>query len=391
MAMNDLSFNQISTVLNTVVEQATGKKAITPTNTSDFVAVAQLGLKTGYDNVLNAISQVLSRTIFSVRPYSRKLAGLQVSNDRYGNHVRKLQMIDGEFEDDERQPLTDETAVDMYKVKKPKVLQTNFYGQTAYQDHITIFRDQLDVAFSSPDEFWRFISMTLQNMSDRFEQANESLARMTVANLIGGVVKISETNTNQVVHLLTEYNAATGGSYTATTIMAPEAYKAFSQWAYARVAQITSMLTERTQVYHQNITGKEVSRHTPFDRQRVYLYAPNQYQIEAMVLSDTYHDNYIRFADNERLNFWQSIDKGASINVNATYLDKDGSLKSEDIEQDNIFGVIMDEEAAGYTVVNQWSSPTPFNAAGGYSNLFWHWTDRYWNDFTENCVVLLMD
>ena len=27
----------------------------------------------------------------------------------------------------------------------------------------------------------------------------------------------------------------------------------------------------------------------------------------------------------------------------------------------------------------------------GYSNIFWHFTDRYWNDFTENGIVLLLD
>lgn len=131
--MNNLTFNQISTVLNSVVKQATGKDAIIATNTADFVAVANTALLTGYDNVIQAISQVLSRTIFSVRPYTRKLAGLQVDNITYGNHVRKLQAVDRDFENDNRQPLTNGQSVDMYKVNKPDVLQTNFYGQTVYE------------------------------------------------------------------------------------------------------------------------------------------------------------------------------------------------------------------------------------------------------------------
>ena len=59
--------------------------------------------------------------------------------------------------------------------------------------------------------------------------------------------------------------------------------------------------------------------------------------------------------------------------------------------QANIFGVMFDDEAAGYVRVNRWSAPAPFNARGGYQNTFWHFTDRYFNDFTENAVVLLMD
>lgn len=387
--MNNLTFNQISTVLNSVVKQATGKDAIIATNTSEFVAVANTALLTGYDNVIQAISQVLSRTIFSVRPYTRKLAGLQVDNITYGNHVRKLQAVDRDFENDNRQPLTNGQSVDMYKVNKPDVLQTNFYGQTVYEKSTTIFRDQLDVAFSSPDEFGMFLGMVMQNASDQIEQAHESLARMTLTNLMGGVITID--NDEQIVHLLTAYNTATGGSYTPTTIMEPSVYSAFSKWAYAIIASVASMLTERTVLYHQNITGKEVARHTPYARQKVFMYAPSQFQINARVLADAYHDNYLKYAYNEAVNFWQSAGSQDSINVNVTYLQVDGTLTNAEVKQSSVFAVIMDEEAAGYTVVNQWSAPTPFNASGGYSNIFWHFTDRYWNDFTENAVIFLMD
>lgn len=387
--MNDLSFNQISTVVNSIAQQATGKAQITPTNTNEFVAVAQTALLAGYDNVLNAISQVLSRTIFSIRPYTRKFPGLQVSNIAYGNHVRKLQAIDGEFEDDQRQPLVDGQSVDMFVVNKPEVLQTNFYGQTVFQKHITIFRDQLDTAFSNPEEFGRFITMIMTNISDQIEQAHEGTARLTIANLMGGIINIA--NEPQIIHLLTEYNTATGEAYTPTTVMNPDVYKAFVQWAYARVAEVSSMLRERTVIYHQNITDKEVARHTPYRLQRVYLYAPYQFQIQSMVLANTYNDNFLKLADNEQVNFWQSAEGKSSINVNAVYLTPAGTLATKAVEQNNIFGIIMDEEAAGYTVVNRWSAPTPFNAAGGYSNMYWHFTDRYWNDFTENAVVFLMD
>lgn len=387
--MNDLTQNQLATVLNAIAEQATGQKQIAPINSSEFVAVAQTALLAGYDNVIKAISQVLSRTIFSIRPYYRKLSGLQVTNQKFGNHTRKLNPVDGEWETDNRQPLEDGKSVDMFVVNKPKVLQTNFYGQAVYARHVTIFRDQLDVAFSSPEEFGRFISMVMTNIQNQIEQSHEGLARLCLANLIGGIITIG--NAPQIVHLLSEYNTATGQSYTPVTIMAPETFKAFNQWAYSVVAGVSSMLTERTHIYHNNITGCSINRHTPTQMQKVYLYAPAMYQINSMVLADTYHDSYLRYADHETVNFWQSVDSKDQINLNCSYIDNTGTVRTADVTQANIFGLIMDEEAAGYTVINQWNAPTPFNADGGYSNLFWHFTDRYWNDFTENAVVLLLD
>ena len=68
MPTNIMNFNQIATVLNSIQQQATGQAALTATNTADFVTNAITTLNTGRDPVMNAISQVLTRTIFSVRP-----------------------------------------------------------------------------------------------------------------------------------------------------------------------------------------------------------------------------------------------------------------------------------------------------------------------------------
>ena len=389
---NTLTIDQVSTVLNAIVAQATGNTAIATADTKDFVTVAQTGLLAGYDPLIGAISQVLSRTIFSVRPYTRKFKSLEADSITYGNHVRKLNIADKAAQNDGRLPLTDGVSVDQQQVSKPTILQTNFYGAQTYERQYTIFKDQLDTAFSSPEEFARFISMVVQNVSDMIEQDHEQFARMTVANYIGGVIS-GPNAANQVVHLLTEYNTATGLSLTATTVLQPANYPGFIKWAFARIAALSALLTERSEVFHTNVTGKPIQRHTPESEQRVYLYAPSKFGIESRVLADTYHDNYLSMAQHEAVNFWQSIKTPDTINVKPTWMKADGTLQSATnaVEQANVFGVIFDREAMGYTTVNQWSSPAPFNAKGGYTNVFFHFTDRHWNDFTENGIVLLMD
>lgn len=395
MPVNDLTFNKLATVLNSIAAQATGKTALTATNTNEFVSVGQAVLKNGYDPVLGAISQVFSKTIFSQRPYSRKFGGIEVSNQQFGNVTRKLNIADKDFADDEKMDLVDGGSVDMYKVNKPNMLQTNFYGSNIYSKSLTLFRDQLDCAFNSPDEFGAFVSMTMQNATDLLEQARENLARATIANFIGGKVAGDATN---VIHLLTEYNALTGLALTTVTLYLPENFKPFMQWVYSRIAAISAMLTERSTKFHINVTNfggvdKTVTRHTPVNKQKVYINATGRYQTEAMVLADTYHDNFLKMTDHETVNFWQSISTPTSIEVKAMYLQANGTLTAPAaaVKTEGIFGVIFDEAALGYTLVNQWSAPTPFNAAGGYSNIFWHETARYWNDFTENGVILLLD
>lgn len=391
MAANSLSYNQIATFLNAVVSQATGKTGKTPVNMSEFATVAQEGLKTGYDNLMNSVSQILTKTIFSTRPYTRKFKGLEADSLKWGNHVRKINYIDGEWVDNAYLPIVDGQAVETQKPTKPLVVQTNFYGQNDYQVDWTIFRDQLITAFSSPDELGSFVTGQTQNISDRIEQKNETLARAILCNLITGTISIG--NPNQVIHLLTEYNAYTGNKLTATTAFSPENFAPFMRWVYGRIATASSMLTERCELYHQNIDGKVIMRHTPAEFQRVYLYAPLQYQVDANVLSTTFHDNFLTMPVTERVNFWQSIKAPDEINNTPVYMDTDGTLKSPEaaVDQKNVFGIIADSEAAGYTIANYRNTTEPYNGNGEYQNFHAKFTDRYWNDFTENAIVLLLD
>lgn len=394
MAANVLTYNAIGQILNQIVTQATGKAQITPTSTSEFTAVAQTGLLAGYDNLMGAISQVLSRTIISTRPYYRKFQGLEADNIRYGNHVRKINYVDREWEDGSRLPLTTGVTVDDQAPTLDDVLQTNFYGQNDYEIPWTLFSNQIDVAFQNADELGAFITGKLQNISDMTEQKHESMARMIIANLIAGVISIN--NAPQIVHLVTEYNTYSGYSpaKTLTEIRgSADEYTKFVKWVYGRVAQVSSMLTERAIIYHQNVTGKEISRHTPYDMQNVYLLSSERFQMEASVLADVYHDNYLRMADTAILNFWQSISTPDTINVTPTYMKTDGTLETPQaaVNQANVFGVISDREAAGYTIVNQRTTSAAYNGKGEFQNFLLKFTDRYWNDFTENAVVLVMD
>lgn len=391
MAANELTFNQLSVILNSIVKQATGQQALTTIDAANFATVGTTLLKSGYDPVLNAISQVLSKTIFSVRPYYGKLQGLQVSNVRYGNHVRKLTAGDSDWEDDERVNLVDGESVDQYKVKKPSALQTNYYGQNVYSRHVTIFRDQLDVAFSSAEEFGRFISMIMTNVADQIEQAHENTRRTALLNLLMGTLVAQ--GAAREIRLLTNYNARTGKELAYSDLFKPENFEGFMKYAFAQINTISDMFTERSVIYHGNVTGKEVMRHTPKRNQRLYIYAPLMNDAQTSVLSSVFNKEELNIPEFERLNFWQSISSPEKINFKPNYMTTAGQIiqPTEALIKNNVFAILMDEEAAGVTNVNEWSASSPFNASGGYSNMFWHFTDRYWNDFTENCVVFALE
>ena len=286
--MDSMTLNQVSTILNSIYTQVTGQSAPVATNTAAFVAQATTALKTGYDPVINAISQVLTRTIFSIRPYNAKFGMLRKTSEQWGNHVRKLNPLDGELEDDQRFDLTDGSSVDPWKINKPNVLQTNFYGESTYQRSVTIFKDQLDTAFKGPDEFGSFISMILQNIYDQIEQVHESTARMTIGNKMA-----SSIHGNNSVQLLTAYNTQTGLNLTDETVYQPANFRAFAQWSFAFLNDLASKMTERSALYHTNITGKEIMRHTPLDRMQGYFRNKFLLEMQTMATANTFNSSLL--------------------------------------------------------------------------------------------------
>ena len=396
---NDLTFHQLSTVLNAITAQATGSASLAVVDTSSFVTAGQEALKAGYDTLSTAISQVLSKTIFSIRPYSAKFKGLEMTEQQYGNITRKLSPVDKGFVDDvsiDPTAIVDGGSVDPVVITKPLVQQENFYGMEVFKKPLTIYDWQLDQAFSGPDQFASFIAMMMQNASDMLEQARENTKRMTIVNLIGAI--LGNYATNQNVKLVTAYNSYVGASPALTwaDIKADNAkYQHFMRFAYARVASVAAMLTERSAKFHVSLTGKTIMRHTPYADQRLYMLGQERYDMEAQVLADAFHDNYLQYADVETVNFWQSINTPDTINVTPSYLATSGAnagtiQKGSAVNKAGIFAVLMDRDAASVVQMNE-RPRTQYNARGEYTNYFFSVCQRYFNSFTENAVVFTLD
>lgn len=391
---NTLTFNQIGTLIQTIAQQATGRTSITPTNTQEFVAVANTALLAGKENVMNAMSQLLSRTIYARRDEYRGALDILVMNEQaYGNHVRKISAIDTDFEEDPHYGLTDGSSIDQYTVRKPKALQTNYYGGQTWMKSLTIFSDQINVALSGPDEFQQFLGLMLGNMADQIEQVMEELARLTLANFIMGKHYIDNRNE---VHLLTEYNTLTGQSLTSETVRLPANYAPFIQFVYSVIQTCSNRLTERNTLYHQNFTDLPINRHTAGENQRLVLYSEELAQINASALPGIFHESDLKFPRRyEAISYFQSPKAGDrnKIKLSAVYTAMDGTVQNMigDETLSNCFGVLYDRDAMGCTRILQSTERSPYNAKGRYSNIFHHFTTRYWNDFTENAFTFFLD
>lgn len=400
--MNDFTISQASTVLNAVVEQMTGQTNLAPITTpGQFVAVAQTLLRTGVDPVLNAISQVWSRSIFAVREYNAEDGKLRMSLDRYGNAIRKISPVASAMQDDlgnawpvhydANQSPADGNgeSVDPFAIKKQEVLQTNFYGKAVYQQHYTVFKDQFDVAFSGPDEFMRFNAMNLTERRNDKESFEESISHGIQANYIGAL--LDEADTFRVVHLLTEYNTLTGQSLTANTVMQADNFEAFIRWMYSRIATIVRLMGKRSQMFQTVINNTPILRHTRPENLRVALYTPFMEMINSMVLSDLYHNELMKLPRYDNIDYFQSIEAPQAIKVTPVYTDANGALKNGSaVDVENVVGVLHDVDALGYAITRE-DTDSIYNPAARYWNTYLSADLKTICDVTEKGVVLCLD
>lgn len=389
MAGGDLNIVQISTLLNTILGQARLNTAAV-VDTSSFISVAQTALKNAPDVLLESISQMFTnRDIISIRPYTRKFRGLERSAMEWGNAVRKLNYVDSPMEENPAWELTDGESVDMYTVKTTDILQTNFYGQGTWEQEFSVFDYQLNIAFANPYSFQAFMSGMYQNKADQREQAHESLARATILNLIGGVLLGNTTDGN--VKVLTLYNAQNGTSLTKADVLKSENFPDFLKFFVATLKIYLKLMSERSQKFQINVTGKPITRHTPREDIMMYLYTPFFEKAKTMVYGDIFHENYMNIGNYEEVNFWQSIEDTQAINVTAAYTDANGAVKTGTADNENVLGIIFDREAAGYNTIINRSWTTPYNGKGAYTNNGISFSDRYYNDFTEKAIVFTLD
>ena len=393
MAINTMGFEQASALLTALYSQVTGSAdASTPVDTSSFISMAQATLRSGYEPVMSAISQVLGRTLIAVRPYSRKFKGLEMTADRWGGITRKINFIDNALDSaDPTFALVEGQPVDQFVVKKPKVLETHYYGQNVYESSYTIFTKQLDTAFSSPAEFASFMSGLMTHFSNEREQYLETLSRSILCNLIGAkkVLQDASVAGPHVIDLLAEYNTATGQSLTATTVKLPANYPAFCKWAYAFIQHVSEMFTERTGMFQRPLTNYAIMRHTPKADQRLFMDADFLAHMTAEVLADTYHDNFLRYSEVEAVNYWQSALEPDAVNVKPVYLNASAEYVNAEsaVKVEGVVGVLIDRDAAGYNLADDDLVSSPYNAKGQYYNLFNHVRIQLQNDLTEKAVV----
>lgn len=410
----DLTPRDAHALINAICKEATGQEPdIQAVDTSTFVSVGEKILATGTENTLNAISTVIGRTFMAVRPYASKFGMLEeVDTALFKNRVRKISFYSQyalESGDWNTQLYTNlangydngtnsgDSTKSMWTQVQGMPLELNFAGLSTFQDGLTVYRDQLKVAFTDEDTFNSFVAGILTEKGNDIEVQREAFRRMTLLNQIAAAYSVKDDYPTMAFNLTAGYNAKFGTSYTSAQLRTTY-LKEFLEYLVATIKQLSRRMTYRTASFHmpytKTISGVEynVLRHTPRDRQRLFLYSPLLIDAEAMVMPEIFNDNYLKIENYEGVDFWQNFINPAEVKVKPALPGDAGSQVAGDtVDIPYVVGCLFDRDAILVNNYLEDSLATPVEARKRYYNIWWTFARNAINDLSENFILLYME
>ena len=402
-------------IVNSMVEQAQGVTSLTATDTSSFVSIGEAFLASGVENTLNALSLVLLRTMIASRPYSGKLGLINsISTDTYAHRIRKISYYGkpayaaGDWNTDVFTNLssgfdngenpsggTPQSQKSMWEQVPAIPLELNFAGSSVWQDGITRYEYQLKQAFRDESSFNAFVAGFLQEKANDLEQQKESFRRLTLLNAMAGVYDINGANS---VNLTTEFNTYYQLATPLTTQeLLSDHLKEFLEFLVFRIRNDSNRLTYRTTSYHWSPTrvdGLELLRHTPKDKQKLFLYEPLINASKAMVLPEIFHPGMLDINNYEGIDWWQSFDTPMGINIQPAVPGTGGNagtqVQGTAVSLDNVVGFLFDTDALMVDFQLDTAATTPLEARKHYMTTWYSMARNAICDYTENMILYYM-
>lgn len=399
------------TIMNLLVNQATGKTALTSTDLSSFVSAGETVLNTGIENTLDSLTTVFGRTIVAARPYSAKLTLIQeIDTGLYSNRIRKISFYDkGTKEagwvntDTHSKNLYNgydngsnggDSVASMWEQDKPVAIEFHFGGSNVFDFEITFYRDQLKAAFTSPEAFADFWNGTLVAKQNEIEKAKEEKNRMTLLNYMAGLYDMG-----QAVDMVSAFNTKYGTSYTGSQLRSTY-LKDFLAFFVAEVKKYSNYFEELSIDYHWNpsvtrdgVTYTSLLRHTTKADQKLILFKDLYIDAEAQVLPQIFHPDGLKIENYEGVTYWQSNRTRAGISITPAIPDTTDPANQKAgnaVSLSYVLGVLFDRDACVTNFQFDGVDSTPMEARKKYWNTWMHDMFNSINDFTEKGILFYM-
>ena len=376
-----MEVKQVYDIVNTTTQEVLGDSAVVAEDLSNIVDVGTAIFNgQAFDAYVRSLVNHIGKVIFVNRPYRGSAPSVLMDAWEYGSVVEKITSEMPLAVENESWELQDGASYDPHVFHKPVAEAKFFNKMTTFEIEASITELQVKQSFSSATQLNAFISMIFNEIDKAMTVRTDSLIMRTINNMILETKKDAGANTTpRAVNLLAEYNRQFTQSLTAAdAIYTPE----FIRYAAYRIALFTDRMTRMSTLF--NVGGKQ--RFTPKDLQHIVMLSEFAAAADVYLQSDTFHDEYTKLVNAERVPFWQGSGTDyAFTSTGKIYGEPASGNSGTSLEVTGVLGCIFDRDALGVMNNNQ-RVTTQYNPKAEFTNYFYKKDARYFNDLNENFV-----
>lgn len=412
-------------LINAMVEDLSGQTAtIRATDTSSFISAGDLVMSYGTENVLNELGMLIGRILVAARPYKGRWDIISAVNSReFTMRMEKISFYNrkalpsGAFNTDIYTNIAEgftngqnldanddpQSTKSQWEQKLAVPMVLNFGGSSVWQDCITIPEIQLQEAFRNEGEFNEFISGMLTEHENDIELEKEAFRNAIVLNYIAGIYDMGNSNMpGSVVNLTEAFNIRYYGSdttkYKTSAELRSTYFKEFIAFAVTTIKKYSMLMRNKSANYHwtpaKTVGGESLAllRHTPREKQKLFMYAPLWIDAEAMVMPELFNDQYLDIGNFERVMYWQNENDPSAIQIYPAIPDVStgAQTKGDKVEIDYLVGCLFDTDACFSDFGIERSTSTPVEARKFFRNVWNTYKKNGLNDFTEKGIIFIM-
>ena len=374
-----MEVKQVATILNNVYSEVTGKSAVINEDLSNVVDIGKeiLGA-TDVDNYVKSLINHIGKVIFVDRTYSKNVPQIMTDSWTFGSALEKVRVEVDDFVENDSWKLTKGTSVDPFKFNPPSATAKFYNKMTTFELDISFTELEVRESFSNVSQLNSFFSTIENRIRMKIELANESLIMRTIDFLMAQKIH----SKNNVVNLLTMYNAKFGTTLTAGKALTD---KGFLRYSAQQIKLYESYLSRASMLYND---GGYVT-FTPPEMLRKVLLTEFASGMEVYLQSDTFHNDLVKLGNYTDVPYWQGT--GTKSELSFDEISKI-DIKIDDtntVTQKGIVGVMFDVNACMICNENQ-RVTSIYQPKQEFYNYFYKFDARYLVDTMENCVVFVV-
>jgi len=393
-----MRYTQIAELVNDMTKEYIGQEA-TPLQ-EDLSNVVDIGGAifdvAGFDIIGKSLVDRIGKVKMMERVYSPRFKSIYKDGWEFGSIMQRVYIDElPEAEQNQSYLLEDGQVYETNKFTAIKWYAKYYNGKETFDVPISICDKQIRSAFQSPQDLAAFVSFIENQIETTITVKLDKMIMATINNAVAETFydldstaaatgNYSGKTGTRAVNLLKLYNDTLPDSATPLTpeefLRTPEAIR-FSVKIFKDYLDKLPVLSTQF-----NVMGKP--RFTPYDRMKVYAYAPFINSADVYLQSDIYHNELTEIPFTyEKTPFWQNAGD-YSFDV-ATSIDVKTGGNGHEVKASGILMVLADEWSMAVCCEDP-RTTSHYVASAEFTN-YWHKQEAmYVNDLSQPLIVFFV-